>query len=177
MADRNGNNCRLLWATDRAEANRLRPMMNVVTRQSACEKRGKPGFLIAGQCLNVSRAKVIEHEETIQRKRAAAHTDCRAKGRDTLQETVTWKGQFEYVCDFRGREDDDDSNIACDPGNVSIHPRCLAANASNHPVALAVRASAERRDALDCTQNLRAVRLPFFCALQIFTLPKKSLIW
>jgi hypothetical protein len=116
MANRNEYNCRLLWATNRAKTNRLRPMMNVVTRQSACEKRGKPGFLIAGQCLNVSRAKVIEHEETIQRKRAAAHTDCRAKGRDTLQETVTWKGQFEYVCDFRGREDDDDRNIACDPG-------------------------------------------------------------
>jgi len=116
LAVREGNNCKLLWAKDRAEADRLRPMMNTARREADCRREGKSGFKVAGQCLNVSRAEVIEHENIVQRKRAAAHADCQAKGTDTIQETITWKGGYEYQCHFRGQEADGDSTISCNIG-------------------------------------------------------------
>jgi len=116
LAVKEGTNCKLLWAKDRAEADRLRPMMNTARREADCKRQGKSGFRVAGQCLNVSRAEVIEHENIIQRKRAAAHADCQAKGTDTVQETITWKGVYEYQCDFRGQDVDGDSAISCNTG-------------------------------------------------------------
>lgn len=116
LAVRDGDNCKLLWAKDRAEADRLRPMMNTARREADCKRQGKSGFKVAGQCLSVSRADVIEHENIIQRKRAAAHADCQAKGTDTVQETITWKGIYEYQCDFPDQDADGDSAIRCNIG-------------------------------------------------------------
>ncbi|MDQ2092256.1 hypothetical protein [Marimonas arenosa] len=115
MAVKKGNNCRLLWAANRPEADKLRPTMNTIRREAACEAKGQSGFEINGQCLDVSRDEVMKHERMIQLQREKARADCIARGAEGYQDTVTWLGLLTYECVF-GSGGDDNGMITCDPG-------------------------------------------------------------
>lgn len=78
-----------------------------------CAERGKPGYLVAGQCLDVSPAEMAEHLEKIAKARVDAISDCVSKDSYLMSETITWKGIYRYNCAEGGGGGTEGTLITC----------------------------------------------------------------
>lgn len=114
LAVNDGSDCKLLWAANRPEADRLRPEMNTIRREAACEAKNQSGFEIDGVCRDVSLADVMKHERMLQIQREKARSDCISRGASGYTDTATWLGLLNYECVFD--DTDDGGMISCDPG-------------------------------------------------------------
>ncbi len=85
----------------------------------ACSERGLPGYMVAGECLDVSPAEMEDHPAAIAKARADARADCVGKDSYLMSETITWKGIYRYDC-AEGTSGGDESLLVTCPENFFV---------------------------------------------------------